>query len=391
VQFPEAIRLLDAVRVELQVWEATGDGPADLALRWSNQPADGDAAPRWVEPLLRGALDQRAASFTARDGDAWYRTVLQPLGDRRVLASYEDVTAEQERERALAASAQFSERIVASLQEGVFVVDRGGRITRTNEAAARLAGSSLGELTGSFLSDLPIDVLRPDGTPLPLAESPAVRALAGEEVRGLRLQAVRRDGTTVWIEVNSSPLCEADGSLYGAVSTYTDVTERVHRERRMRREAESDPLTGLANRRALERALDAALARARATGRTVAVLVADLDDFKALNDRWGHMAGDEALREVARRLLGCVRERDVVSRTGGDEFVIVLGDLLPGEGTPRDCAERVAAALDVPIALAGGASVELGAATGVACFPGDGEDAAALLAHADRAMYAAKR
>jgi diguanylate cyclase (GGDEF)-like protein/PAS domain S-box-containing protein len=389
VQSLEAIQLLGAVHVELQVWEAAGDDATGLVLLWSNQPAD-PAAPRWVEPVLRAALEQRPAGFTACEDGIWLRTVLQPLGDERVLVSHEDVTEERERERALAASEQFNAQIVASLQEGLFVVDRTGRITRTNEAAARLAGSSLGELTGSFLRDLPVDVRRPDGAPLPVSEAPATRALAGEEVRGEVLQAVRRDGSVVWLEVNSSPLCEADGSPYGALSTYTDVTERVHRERRMRREADSDPLTGLANRRALERALDAALARARATARTVAVLVVDLDDFKSLNDHWGHMAGDEVLREVGRRLLSCVRERDVVSRTGGDEFVIVLGDLQPGEGTPRDCADRVAAALAPPIEI-GGASRPLGAATGVACFPGDGEDAAALIEHADRAMYRAKR
>jgi len=121
----------------------------------------------------------------------------------------------------------------------------------------------------------------------------------------------------------------------------------------------------------------------------VAVLVLDLDGFKALNDRWGHLAGDRALRAVARRLLRCVRERDLVARNGGDEFVLVLGDLQPGSPVAAECRARVEGALSAPVRFEGG-STTLGAAIGIATFPADGADGLTLLAHADRAMYAAK-
>jgi diguanylate cyclase (GGDEF)-like protein/PAS domain S-box-containing protein len=278
----------------------------------------------------------------------------------------------------LAASEHLSAQIVAGLQEGVLVVDRDGRVTRTNQAAARMCGVALGELTGSRLNELPVD------------SGPIERALGGEAVRGELLELLRRDGTVVWVEADAHALTEPDGSPYGALCTYVDVTERVRRERRIRREADSDPLTGLANRRALERALDAALERAQDAGRSVGVLMVDLDGFKALNDGFGHLAGDAALREVARRLCGCVRERDVVARIGGDEFVLVLPDLHPEHDAARECAARVRAALAPPLAI-DGAAPRLGAAIGVACFPRDGADGAQLLAHADRAMYRAKR
>jgi diguanylate cyclase (GGDEF)-like protein/PAS domain S-box-containing protein len=294
------------------------------------------------------------------------------------------------RAHALEASERLNAQIVSSLQEGVIVVDRDDRITRTNAAAAELCGVSLGELTGLRLRELPVVVRHPDGRPATTGESPAHRALQGETVRGVLLSVRRRDGSEIWVEVNSRPLDEPDGSRFGALSTYADVSERIHRERRMRQEADSDPLTGLANRRALERALAAALGRARVEEREVAVLMVDLDGFKALNDAYGHIAGDAALREVARRLVACVRERDVVARVGGDEFVLVLPDLHPGHGTAEECARRVRAALADPIGL-DHASPRLGAATGVACFPRDGADGVALLAHADRAMYRAKR
>lgn len=171
---------------------------------------------------------------------------------------------------------------------------------------------------------------------------------------------------------------------------YADVTERVHRERRMRLEADSDPLTGLANRRALERTLETAVERARRDSREVAVLLLDLDGFKLLNDRWGHLAGDRALRAVARRLQRCVRERDLVARNGGDEFVLVLPDLQPGAPVASECRARVEGALSAPVRFEGG-STTLGAAIGVATFPHHGADGLSLLAHADRQMYAGKR
>ena len=264
--------------------------------------------------------------------------------------------------------------IVAGLHEGLVVVNAEGRVTRANPAAASIFGIALGELVGTRLDDF-----------LPAGPNACVRALAGETVHGERLQLARRDGSRLWVEVNASPLSEPDGSSYGALATFLDVTDRVERERRIRHEADHDPLTGLANRRTLERTLAAAVARAGPHGHEVAVLLLDLDGFKAINDAHGHAVGDSALREIAGRLRQVVRERDLVARAGGDEFVVVLPDLAPRAGIAEDCARRMAAALAEPRAVG-----HVRAAVGVACFPGDGADAAALLAHADRAMYARK-
>jgi diguanylate cyclase (GGDEF)-like protein/PAS domain S-box-containing protein len=289
----------------------------------------------------------------------------------------------------LEASERLNASILASLQEGIVVVDTTGRITRANEAAAAMMGRALGEIVGSLMLDLPIEVRQADGTPMPPGEGPILRALRGETVTGVLVQVKRPDGVVLWAQVQSSPLAEPDGSPYGALSTYLDVTDRMARERRMREEAESDPLTGLANRRALERVLAAAVERAGPTGREVAVVMLDLDGFKALNDRWGHLAGDAALRSVGDRLRRAVRERDLVARLGGDEFVIVLADLQPGTQAVDECCDRIAAGLGAPLRFEGG-SAEIGAALGRAVYPRDGANPQDLLAYADRAMYASK-
>ena len=128
----------------------------------------------------------------------------------------------------------------------------------------------------------------------------------------------------------------------------------------------------------------------RATrSRSVALLMLDLDGFKAINDTHGHAAGDEALREVARRLRRCVRERDLVARLGGDEFVVVLTDLGARSRAVQDSIDRIQAALAEPISF-DGTKLGLGAAVGVATSPADAGDVADLLAHADRGMYADK-
>lgn len=167
-----------------------------------------------------------------------------------------------------------------------------------------------------------------------------------------------------------------------------DISERKHAEARAQALAERDPLTGLFNRRGFNYRASHALAQVnRAQG--VAVLMLDLDGFKALNDALGHEAGDDALRCVARLLEGCVRKNDLLARLGGDEFVV----LLDGLREPQP-AQQVAEKILQAIATLQGADVHgvrLGASIGVAMSFDPGERIDALMRRADQAMYAVKR
>jgi diguanylate cyclase (GGDEF)-like protein len=153
--------------------------------------------------------------------------------------------------------------------------------------------------------------------------------------------------------------------------------------------ASLDPLTGLMNRASFDRALELAVARAARTQAQFALLFMDLDGFKLVNDERGHRAGDVLLKEVATRIMSCVREDDLLARYGGDEFVVLLDQLASPELVDA-IASRVIEALSRSFTLEG-LTVRLSISIGVALFPEHGAEPAELLARADAAMYAAKR
>jgi len=161
-----------------------------------------------------------------------------------------------------------------------------------------------------------------------------------------------------------------------------------HQEEHLRFMAQHDPLTGLPNRLSMQQRLSLAMELAKRNRKKVAVMLVDLDGFKAINDTRGHRAGDQALVQLAARLRTSVRGSDTVARYGGDEFVILAGELDRGEDAGM-IAEKVTDMVQVPLALEGG-PVRVSCSIGISVFPDDGEDADQLIALADRAMYATR-
>jgi len=170
-----------------------------------------------------------------------------------------------------------------------------------------------------------------------------------------------------------------------------DRTRQAEQANRLLREiGHEDSLTQLLNRLGLERELDKYLSLCRRSGQPLAVIMMDLDGFKAYNDTWGHAAGDQALATVGSALRGRARASDVVGRLGGDEFCILIPSTRPDRAVTA--AEGFVAAIgdatrDLPRP---GANATIGASAGVACFPEDGEERTELLARADAALYRAK-
>jgi diguanylate cyclase (GGDEF)-like protein/PAS domain S-box-containing protein len=167
-----------------------------------------------------------------------------------------------------------------------------------------------------------------------------------------------------------------------------DITERKQAEEQMRVLAYHDPLTGLPNRSLFHTLLHQALAQARRTQRTGAVIFIDLDHFKIINDALGHALGDLLLRHAAARVSGCLRESDTVARLGGDEFTVLLGDISQAADAVT-VAKKILDALAAPFDLSGNEAF-VTASLGISVFPGDGEDLQTLLKNADTALYRAK-
>ncbi len=196
------------------------------------------------------------------------------------------------------------------------------------------------------------------------------------------------DGVESVFDITKLPLFNPDGSRKGLVVVGRDVTESRHSAARIQHLAHYDSLTDLPNRLLFQERLRQALAQARRSGKTLAVIFLDLDKFKDINDTLGHYMGDLLLKAVARRLLRCVRESDTVARLGGDEFAVLLTDL----AEPADAA-AVAAALNhcvaQPFSL-DGHEIVTSTSIGITLFPEDALDDDELLKNADLALYRSK-
>ncbi|MFI3188409.1 hypothetical protein BCS42_04920 [Crenothrix sp. D3] len=173
------------------------------------------------------------------------------------------------------------------------------------------------------------------------------------------------------------------------VSTHIDITERKAAEEEIKLLAFYDPLTGLPNRRKLLDRLRYAIAINRRNHSQFAVFMMDLDKFKAVNDKLGHAAGDELLKQVAARITRCLRDSDMVVRLGGDEFVLVLENLKFPEAADI-IALKVIADLTEPFQLSANDTVQIGASIGISLYPQHGNTPESLMDHADTALYQAK-
>ncbi len=189
-------------------------------------------------------------------------------------------------------------------------------------------------------------------------------------------------------EVTITPILNDEGYCTNLIGTVHDITERKHAEEKMLHMAYHDPLTGLPNRSLMIDRLNQVLARKKRQNGITAILFLDLDRFKLINDTFGHIKGDELLKEVSERLKKNTRDADTVARQGGDEFIVVVQDINSIEDKTK-VASRYLIAFEDPFHLDGQA-LSVKVSIGISIYPNDGEDADALLKNADIALYEAK-
>ena len=211
---------------------------------------------------------------------------------------------------------------------------------------------------------------------------------------------ITRTGERRTIAWRNTLLRDVSGAVVGILASGEDITERLRAEQEISRLAYFDPLTGLPNRTQLEAELRRCVNRCARSGRAVALLLVDLDNFKLVNDSFGHGAGDRLLRRIAGRLRGIEGERSgdeasgrgngMLARLGGDEFLILLPELEDGgEPAARTVADEVARRLSEPFKVSG-AVFHVQASVGISLYPEDAQAAVELLQHADMAMYQSK-
>ena len=262
--------------------------------------------------------------------------------------------------------------------------DLSGRITYVNEQFCSISGYGREELLGANHRILNSGLHEPEFF------LEMWRALVAGRVWKGEICNRAKDGSLYWVDSTMVPLIDPQsGKVHKYVSIRFDVTEKRQLLHTLQWRVGHDVLTGLPNRAYLSDLLNQALAFSRREEIPLAVCMLDLDGFKAVNDGYGHAAGDLLLMEVAQRLQGILRAGDSVARLSGDEFVLILRHI-DGSAPLHAALQRILHTLAAPY-LIRERSLSLSASIGVTLFPQDDEDADTLVRHADQAMYVAKQ
>ena len=265
--------------------------------------------------------------------------------------------------------------------EGIIVTDAESRITQVNPAFCRITGYAAAEVLGR--------------TPALLASGRHDADYFAQMYDSLAREGNwqgemwnRRKSGDLYVQWISIVRVGAADDIQGYIAPLSDIPSRKALEDKIRYRADHDPLTGLPNRALFDDRLASALAGAHRRGSAFALLFVDLDRFKAVNDRLGHLAGDALLVEAGERLNACVRESDTVARLGGDEFAVILNEI-GGMDDVEEIALRIGEAIATPFVLEKGEGC-VSASIGIVLAPEHGGDAQSLLRRADLALYAVK-
>ena len=290
----------------------------------------------------------------------------------------------------MASESELLRSFFATFHDGVYLVDRNRRITFWNRGAERISGYPADAMVGAHCHDDLLMHVDHTGTRLCQGRCPLAETLVDGQSREADVYLHHRDGHRVPVRVRVSPVVDAAGEITGAIEVFTDNSARMEaldRVQDLERVAYVDPLTGLANRALTAITLQARVDELTRYGWPFGVLFVDVDQFKSVNDRLGHDAGDTVLRAVAATLRNAMRGFDLVGRWGGEEFVVLLANV----DAPKllAVAERLRALVEASVVSAGGAenvvTISVGGTLAVA-----GETVESIIARADLLMSASK-
>lgn len=306
-----------------------------------------------------------------------------------IFVTFQDVSERKAAQARVEQSEALNRLLVENISSGVIMQSLDGGLLHINPAAQQI----LGVTYRAFPAGTPLRLLAgacdESGRALPASALPfEVARTTGRPVKGFPVTWHDADHKVHWLMVSSTPLLRPGAAEpYAILSTIEDITHMHEAQEKLYHTANHDALTGLPNRRRIQEDITRAIAGARRRKEPLAVAFIDLDQFKAVNDTFGHTLGDEFIRETAQRLSEVLRDTDSIGRLGGDEFVVVL------EGAGRAEAElvmsRMLEAIARPYELNSSQFVS-SASIGIAVYPEAGTDTETLLQAADMAMYSAK-
>ncbi len=298
--------------------------------------------------------------------------------------TWRDVTDRYRMGQRLAASEEHYRLLASNSSDVVMRIDATDTIIWVSPSLKAALGWNPGDWIGQ-----PIQSILVDAEGLKQFETDKAKLARGENIVS-RPKVRAKDGTAHWIEVHAGPYRDPEGNLNGLVASFRVVDKEMDAEQLLERQATTDALTGLLNRRQFENLAHRELSRALREKEKTSLLMMDIDKFKTINDTLGHDAGDEVLRTLAHVCAPHLREVDIFARLGGEEFAVFMPDT-PLEGA-HHVAERLRQALGAePVKLEGDKSVSFTVSIGVAEWSDHSEDLPGLVKRADQCLYHAKQ
>ena len=295
----------------------------------------------------------------------------------------EGTTRDNTRQRRAEEELRLAAKVFESSGEAIMITDTEGRMISVNQAFSRITGYAAADVIGRNASMLDSGRHSREF----FAEMWRVTLDTGYWHGEIWNRRHNGEVFPEWLGISS--VRDEEGKITHFVGIFSDISERKATEAKIAFLAHHDALTGLPNRLLLKDRMQQAMVHGERSGNKVALLFVDLDNFKVVNDSYGHPVGDALLRDAAQRLLGCVRDSDTVSRHGGDEFLVVLTELSSSD-VPAQVAGKIMAVLAQPFHIEDNEAT-ISASVGIAVYPEDGTGFNELLTKADTAMYHAKQ